>query len=102
VPVVDFIYDDDCPNVQAARAHLKQAFAAAGLAPSWTEHRIGARDLPQRVRGFGSPTILVDGQDVAGAAPQADHCCRIYATGGGVPSVDLIAAALAKALRCSP
>jgi len=98
-PAVDFIYDDDCPNVDAARANLKAACVARGLSASWAEHRIGDPAVPDRARGFGSPTILVDGRDVAGARPEAEHCCRVYSTGGGVPSVELIAAALEKATQ---
>jgi hypothetical protein len=94
VPAVDFIYDDDCPNVEAARANLRAALSELSMPPSWSEHRIGDPAVPERARGFGSPTILVDGRDVVGAEPGVERCCRIYATGGGVPSVELIVRAL--------
>ena len=60
---------------------------------------IGQADLPEHARQYGSPTILVQGKDVAGGeAPGADACCRIYADGGGVmrgvPTVEQIAAKL--------
>lgn len=102
MPAVDFIYDDECPNVEAARAHLRKAFAACRLPAKWEEHRIGDPAVPQRARGFGSPTIIVNGKDVAGAEPEAEQCCRIYATGGGVPTVEVIATALEDATKNGP
>jgi hypothetical protein len=63
---VDLVYDPDCPNVSLARTNLMRAFSRAGMQPQWSEHRIGDRNAPERVRGYGSPTVLVDGRDVAG------------------------------------
>jgi hypothetical protein len=54
--------------------------------------------MPERVRGYGSPTILVEGQDVSGAGEiDGTASCRVYATSEGlrgVPSVEEIALAL--------
>jgi mercuric ion transport protein len=91
--LVDLVYDDGCPNVALARNNLMRAFASVGVAARWHEHRIGDPGAPARVRGFGSPTILVDGRDVAGHDPAAEACCRLYA-GDRAPSVDAIARAL--------
>ena len=98
-PRVELVYDSDCPNVTATRAALLQAFAQAGLPASWTEWNRKSPDSPESVRAYGSPTILVDGADVAGAEPGAgaDHC-RVYVDREnrfrGVPPVEGIAAAL--------
>lgn len=96
---VELIYDLDCPNIRAARTQLLRAFAATGLIPRWREWAIGQADLPEHARQYGSPTILVQGKDVAGGeAPGTDACCRIYADSGGamrgVPAVEQIAAML--------
>lgn len=93
---VDFIYDDDCPNVAAARANLMRAFSLTGVGARWEEHRIGSEQAPERVRGYGSPSILVNGGDVAGVSAGAEVCCRIYDR-SGVPEVELIAQALERA-----
>ncbi len=88
---VDLVYDADCPNISATRANLMRAFSLAGIQPKWSEHRIGDPSAPERTRGYGSPTVLVDGRDVAGLEPSAEVCCRIYvaATGGTqAPSVE--------------
>ena len=96
---VDLVYDRDCPNVAEARAQLLRAFAHSKLPPSWREWQADATDSPEHVRGYGSPTVLVDGRDVAAAEPNGGASCRLYAQPGGamrgVPSVEMIAAVLA-------
>lgn len=100
MPVVDLVYDPGCPNVASARANLMRAFAESGVAARWHEHRIGDPTTPARVRGFGSPTILIDGRDVAGDVPCAEACCRLYG-GGRAPSVATIIEALRAATAAS-
>lgn len=96
---VELVYDRDCPNASAARATLLRAFAAVGAPPSWTEWDRRAPESPPYARAYGSPTILVDGEDVAGAAPAAGaDSCRVYVgVEGGLeraPSVEQVRAAL--------
>ncbi|MEO6954029.1 MAG: MerC family mercury resistance protein [Polyangia bacterium] len=94
---VDFVYASDCPNVSLARANMLLAFARAGMKPQWREHRIGDPEAPAHTRGYGSPTILVDGHDVARQPPSSENCCRVYADATGwihAPATDQIAAAL--------
>lgn len=98
MPTVEFVYEESCPNIQATRTRLIEAFQIAGLRPSWSEWEVNDPVAPAHVKGFGSPTILVDGKDIAGAsAGEAEHCCRIYALdneNSGVPPLDMIVAAL--------
>ncbi len=98
MPKVELVYDGDCPNVEAARAQLLKAFAAAQMPPRWREWRGDAEDCPVHVKGFGSPTILVDGLDVAADPDNGGACCRLYAqedgSARGVPSVESISGAL--------
>lgn len=96
---IDLVFFEGCPNVEAARAELQQALSAAGKATGWREWRSDDPEIPAYARGFGSPTILVDGRDVAGAEPGASAtACRVYADLGGslrgAPSADRIADAL--------
>lgn len=99
---VELIYDDECPNVKDARAQLLRAFAETGLSPQWQEWDRNAPESPPQVRAYGSPTILVNGQDVADTFPSPDaDCCRLYMDDGGglrgVPSVAVLASALLRA-----
>jgi len=96
---VELIYDRDCPNVQRARRALLEGFNLAGLQPSWTEWDRMSPDSPAYARTYGSPTILVDGRDVGGAAPgDGGSSCRLYRNGSGAfkgaPSVNQVAQAL--------
>ena len=95
---VEFVYERSCPNVRDARVRLVEAFRTAGLRPSWTEWDVSDPATPERVRPLGSPTILVDGNDVSGLPlEEISSCCRIYALQGrerGVPPLDQIVAAL--------
>lgn len=94
---VELLYDPHCPNVGLARAQLLRAFAYAGLDPHWRESRCDEGHVAEPVRPYGSPTILVDGRDVAPLTHDAS-CCRLYAQPDGsikgVPSVEAIRSAL--------
>lgn len=99
MPNVELIYDAECPNVEAAREQLRQAFRNIGLAPAWQEWDRESPTSPAHARQYGSPTILVDGRDVGGEAPRdSANCCRVYSSSETglqrVPSVDAIATAL--------
>jgi len=92
---VEFIYDRDCPNVLAARGNLIKAIAASSREVRWTEWDSCAADSPPHVKGHGSPTVLVDGKDVAdNSSSGAGASCRLYQRGGvrfdGAPSVEEI------------
>jgi mercuric ion transport protein len=79
MPIVELLFFPDCPNVPAARELLGRAMAQAGLRPVWAEHDVTNPEAPDYTRGFGSPTILVDGSDVTGSAPSTEgSSCRIY------------------------
>ena len=81
---VELIYDIGCPNVAAARARLREAFASVGLTPQWHEWKRADDGAPEYVHGYGSPTILVDGRDIASDAPVAgESACRLYADRAG-------------------
>lgn len=82
MPRVEFVCERTCPFVRGTRRQLIEAFRAAGIPPRWTEWEVSDPRAPERVRRFGSPTILVDGQDIAGVPrDEAENCCRIYALG---------------------
>jgi mercuric ion transport protein len=101
MPTVELLYAANCPNVGEARSTLTGALAEAGLPPSWKERELSSPETPPHARGFGSPTVLVDGRDVAGAEPGDAACCRLYQAGdgrcSGVPPSELIVRALVTA-----
>ena len=96
---VELIYDADCPNLVAARQALFGAFAKARMAAHWEEWERSAASSPSYAKRFGSPTILIDDRDAAGADPDAgEPSCRLYRADDGrltrAPSVDQLCSAL--------
>src|SRR5436190_907998 len=91
---VELVFDRDCPNTDAARANLRSAFDALGIAPRWTEHE--RSEAPAHLRAFGSPTIVVDGRAVLGSCGSG-ATCAVYEVDGrlsGAPAVRSIVLAL--------
>lgn len=92
---VELIYDSDCPNVSLARKRILKAFSEIGAPAHWVEWNRQDPDAPAYVQDYGSPTVLVDGNDLAGvSANRGAPCCRVYAveSGGfdGAPPVSLL------------
>jgi hypothetical protein len=104
---IELVYESTCPNVESTRAQLLRAFSEAGIQPRWQEWDLNSPEAPPHVRGYGSPTVLVDGSDVSGAKPDADDsCCRIYSHAAhankGVPPIADIVRALRSAQEALP
>ncbi|NOZ12051.1 MAG: hypothetical protein GXO69_00210 [Acidobacteria bacterium] len=95
---VELILDPDCPNAEEAREMLRQGLKESGLPVKWTEWDRSAPEVPLYVRSYGSPTILVNGRDIAGSGTESTHnCCRIYGNKNGfqgVPELSLLRKAL--------
>jgi hypothetical protein len=92
---VELIYDSDCPNVDEARREIEAALLAEGLPARWEERKRPASDN-DRPDAPGSPTVLVDGRDVApgnATGSSGGPSCRVYVDGSrmrGAPSRDTI------------
>lgn len=97
---VELVYDKNCPNADEARSNVCRALAASGLAAQWSEWTTSSDATPAHLRRYGSPTVLVNGRDVAGAEPGEAASCRVYEGNGtrsGVPPTELIVRALVAA-----
>lgn len=101
---VELIYDPGCPNVDEARATLSHALREVGAPGVWTEWNTEDPACPDSHRAFGSPTVLVNGKDVApGPHPWArweertGPRCRVYPDGKkllGTPPLGRLVSAL--------
>lgn len=94
----DLLYVPDCPNLDLARQRLTEAAARAGVEVVVREHLVADADAAAELGMHGSPTILIDGRDVAGDT-EPSVSCRLYRTASGVagaPSVDDLVAALSR------
>ncbi len=103
MPKIEFIYEHRCPNVEDARAQLRLALELTGLPAHWQEWEHNEPHCPAYARRYGSPTVLVDGEDIAGEPASDAPSCRIYTnTRGrnrGVPDATLIRTALEKHMQ---
>ena len=84
------MYDAGCPNVDRARAVLTRALQEGGAPAVWTEWCTDDPQCPEGHKGRGSPTILVNGDDVspgprpwspAGLPTDGGPRCRVYRDG---------------------
>jgi len=99
VSTIEFIFDTDCPNVTATRENLRAALRRAGIAARWTEWNRADTKAPAYVQGYGSPTVLIDGRDVAGIEPTDAPSCRIYSNASGKQRGELSVEMILKALH---
>jgi hypothetical protein len=97
---VQLLFFEGCPHVDAARRALRQALDETGLGDVVVEQiDVDAASTPVEFRDWGSPTILIDGVDIAGERGPSGRSCRLYGNGwqAGVPSKNLIEEQLRRA-----
>jgi len=79
---IELVFDPTCPNVEKARSAIRDALRSVGAPAEWIEWERGIETTPAPLRAFGSPTVLVNGCDVAGdgsGTANADaNSCRVY------------------------
>jgi len=91
---IELVFDPGCPNVAGARAALAAACREAGVPAVWTEWNSEDPACPGHARNLGSPSVLVNGEDVApGPHPWAPRepgygpRCRMYRDGDSIVPV---------------
>lgn len=93
MPRIELLFFPGCPHLEAARAQLRRALARTGLPAEWDEHDVTDAATAPALRGYGSPSILIDGVDVVGAPPGEGVACRLY-SGSEVPGAPPLEALL--------
>lgn len=99
-PTVEVLYFDGCPSYEHAVALLRKALVAEGITAPIQLVRIGTDAEAHRHGFYGSPTIRINGEDIAplpaGAVPRL--ACRVYSWPDGrltpVPAYETLVAAL--------
>ena len=105
---IELVYDPGCPSVDKARDVLTAACRETQIPAVWTEWNSEDLDCPEHVLNLGSPSILVNGEDVApGPHPWAPRekgsgpRCRLYRDGDALvpaPPVARVSRAIKGAL----
>lgn len=90
---VELVYFTGCPHVEAARRAIRGVLALEQLPLVWQEWDQHDPATPARVQRYASPTVLVSGRDITGAAKGDAHACRA----DGVPAAETIRAAVRSA-----
>ncbi len=91
---VELVYFTGCPHVEAARRAIRGALALEQLPLVWREWDQHDPAAPPRIQRYGSPTVLVGGLDVTGAAKGDAAACRA----DGIPAQETIRAAVRTAI----
>ncbi|WP_313280617.1 hypothetical protein [Timonella senegalensis] len=81
---VQLLHIDDCPNTSDAEARTRSALDALGLTDVRVELvTIRSEAEAESTRFGGSPTILVDGNDLFPTTSVRSLACRVYVTERG-------------------
>ncbi len=101
---IELLYFKGCPNISLARKNLKEALAKTRIPAQWNEVDLKGPNTPKELKGYGSPTILVNGMDVTGIAPAGESLsCRTYYTAKGditgAPDAEIIVKAILESIK---
>lgn len=95
---IEVLYFEDCPNHLPTLERINAVLREEGCRADMREVLVADVSTAKRVKFLGSPTVRVNGIDIeASAGDRRDFglMCRRYA--GGVPSLELIRAAVRSA-----
>ena len=101
---VEVLYVADCPSHPATVELVRSVLAAEGLAPRIHEVLVKDERMARELRFCGSPTIRINGSDVATESPEPKQfalSCRIYqgARKTGIPPLELVRRAVVEACK---
>lgn len=99
---IEVLYVPGCPHHPSAVDQLRSVLAAEGVSAEIQEVVIRDAQAAEEYHFRGSPTIRIDGRDIAGeskAPPSVALACRIYpgATQAGVPPLEMMQRAVREA-----
>lgn len=97
---IDFLYFADCPSHEPTLERLKAVMSEEGVQAEIKIIEVDTSEQAQQHQFIGSPTIRVNGHDIAPIPDDAQYelACRVYHLPEGrfspMPSVDMIRNAL--------
>jgi hypothetical protein len=104
---VSFLYYEDCPSYDLALKRLREVMDEEGIPGEVKVVKVETEEQARELRFVGSPTIHVDGQDIA---PPSDSryalTCRAYRLADDrispLPSKDMIRQAFRSLAKSQP
>lgn len=99
---VEVLYVAECPSYPAAVRMVKDVLAAEGVVTEVHEILVRDEGMARQLKFLGSPTIRVNGKDVAGKTREAQSfalSCRLYpgSKQAGLPPAEMIHRAVVEA-----
>jgi len=99
---VELLYVAECPSHPAAVRLVRDVLGAQGVAADIHEVLVADEKMAKELRFCGSPTIRINGRDVAGEAKKSKGfalSCRLYPGSQeiGLPSAEMVRRAVIKA-----
>jgi arsenate reductase len=97
---IDLLVTPDCPNAEATEDLLRKTIARLVPNAQLNHTLVRSTDDAERLAFPGSPTVRIEGDDIAGpdSGPPA-FACRTYEDGAGIPPQWLLEARLLRALQ---
>ena len=101
---VEVLYVAECPSHPAAVKLVRGVLAAEGVTAEIDEILVRDERMAGQLKFPGSPTIRIDGRDVAGQSQTAKNfalSCRLYPGSKqiGLPSAEMVHRAVREALQ---
>ena len=81
---VEVLYVAECPSHPAAVRLVKEVLAAEGVAAEIQEVLVRDEGMADELRFSGSPTIRINGRDVAGESQKAQGFCAELPFASGI------------------
>jgi len=102
---IQFLYFEDCPSHDEALNRLRGVMSEEGVNVDIKIIKVETEEQAQDLKFIGSPTILIDGQDIV-PVPQASRyylSCRVYQLEDGrispLPSNEMIRKGILSSLK---
>ncbi len=101
---VEVLYIAECPSHLGAVKLLRDVLAAQAVTAEIHEVLVSDEGMASELRFRGSPTIRINGRDVAGESQEAESfalSCRLYpgSKQGGLPPAEMIHRAVLEARK---
>jgi hypothetical protein len=99
---VEVLYVAECPSHPAAVKLVRNVLAAEGITATIHEVLVSDEGMAGKLKFLGSPTIRINGRDVAGDQQKTETfalSCRLYSGSKqvGLPPAELVHRAVIKA-----
>ena len=95
---IEVLYIPGCPHHQPTVKRVRKVLASESVADEVREVPVKTEVEAQSLEFPGSPTVRVNGRDIEpNRTATAVFACRLYADGAGIPSEDILRAAISHA-----